>query len=282
MLNFFRSLQLALIAPRHLQARIDGFDRSAILKASKIARTPRASQEEDGEDDSQRPWWFSETCYGDPLPAPQIIGATAVIPVQGVITSGLPSIYRAFGYCDTAQIGGWIRAAAADPAIAKILLNIDSPGGMVTGTAECGMEVEAACNAKPVIAHSAGMMDSAAYWIGSQADAVYCTPSADIGCIGVYQVVYDYTAMLEEYGVKATMIKDGALKGAGHPHVTMSPDQLSHLQDQINTIGAQFRAAVSAKRSLVAPETMQGQSFIGTAAAAVNLVAGLRSLESLI
>ena len=209
-------------------------------------------------------------------------GSTAVIPVKGVITSGLPKIFRAIDYADTNEISAWVRAAADDPAVEAILLDVDSPGGMVTGTPELADEVDRAAEIKTVVAHTSGMMDSAAYWIGSQADAVYCTPSADVGCIGVYQINYDMSAYLERLGVNAEMFKSGDLKGTGHPHVPLSKAQADEIQRGVDLIGVQFRAAVKSKRVLVDDDSMRGQSFLGAEAAERHLVAGLRSKESLL
>ncbi len=290
MKNVFSAPGYALISPIHLQAalaRVPGGDFALAglghHDRGELAIAAAFNRRADTDDGNQtEPWWKTQDAYGEALPAPEIIGSTAVIPVKGMITSGLPSIYRAFGYADTEEIAAWVRAAADDPDIDQILLAVDSPGGMVGGTPELGDAVDQASKVKPVTAHSKGMMDSAAYWIASQATAIFCTPSADIGCIGVYQVNYDYSGMLKEMGVKAEMIKSGDLKGAGHPAIPLSDDQRNHLQAQIDLIGAQFRSAVTAKRTMVEPDSMRGQSFLGTEAAERHLVAGLRSFESLL
>ena len=266
----------ALISPHRLAA---AFSRMPEVDFLAITRADN-SDDEDG--DEYEPWWKREDIYGDPLPQPMRHGSTTVIPVKGVITSGYPTIYRAIGFADADEIAGWVRAAMADPDVAQIVLSVDSPGGMCNGTPELADTVAAAALVKPVIAHSKGLMDSAAYWVASQATAIYCTQSADIGCIGVYQVNYDWSGWNEKVGVRAEMFKSGDLKGAGHPDVPLSADQRAHIQSQIDAIGAQFRAAVTTKRTLVAEDSMRGQSFIGTEAVTRNLVAGLCSLDDLL
>ena len=274
MKHTFRPLHYALIQPAHWHA--------AAARQSELAKICARRAESDNEDDDGGPWWKSEDIWGEALPAPQLVGSTALIPVKGVITSGMPAIYRAIGYADTDEIGAWISHAADDPGVAQIVLSIDSPGGMVTGTPELASIVAAAELAKPVVAHSKGMMDSAAYWIASQARAIYCTPSADVGCIGVYQVHYDWTQFMKDFGVSAEIFKSGDLKAAGHPDIPLSDAQRVHIQAEIDAIGVQFRAAVKTKRTLVEDDSMRGQSFIGTAAAARNLVAGLCTLDALL
>jgi signal peptide peptidase SppA len=276
-------LDYALIQPRHFNAavaRLGAQETSGPLATRKLF-----SDDDDDENDDADPespyWWGSNDAWNDPMPQPSKAGSTAIIPVKGVITSGLPTVYRAFGFCDTEEIAGWVRAAMEDNDVTRIVLDIDSPGGMVTGTPELGAMVDAATAVKQVKAFSKGMCDSGAYWIASQADEVWGTPSSDIGCIGVYQVNYDFSGWLEQNGVAARMFKSGDLKGAGHPDIPLSAAQAAHIQAEIDAIGVQFRSAVKSKRTMVEDDTMRGQSFIGTEAAARNLIAGFSTLEKL-
>lgn len=74
----------------------------------------------------------------------------------------------------------WIRcwrfavdAAALDPEIASVLLVIDTPGGSVDGIAEvAGTAIYAARQIKPVRAQVDGMMASAGFYVGSQAETI--------------------------------------------------------------------------------------------------------------
>lgn len=290
-------LDYALISPRHLQAALSRIPAGGNIADLRSAHSDSIRRADDSEDDdvddddnpADTPWWKKYDIWGDPLPKPYKadngrMGAlvSAVIPIKGVITSGYPTIFRAIGFADTEEIAGWIRDALNDHEVARIVLSIDSPGGIITGTPELAADVDRATQFKPVIAHTKGMMDSAAYWIASQADALYCTPSADVGCIGVFQMHYDWTGFLKDFGVEARMFKSGDLKGTGHPDVPMSEAQAARIQEQIAIIGAQFRAAVKMKRTLVEDDSMRGDSFIGTDAAARNLVAGLCPLEALL
>ena len=267
-------IKYALIRPEHWSAAASRLDHlPSLLKI-------RANYYDDDDDETMTD--AATDIYGDPLPYPTRYASTAIIPIKGVITSGLPSIYRMVGYADTAQISAWLAAAVADPSVTQILLCIDSPGGMVTGTPELAAEVAAADLIKPVYAHTFGMIASAAYWIASQARAIYCTTSSEIGCIGVYQITYDQSKYLEANGIRATIFKSGDLKAAGHPDFPLTESQAAFLQAEIDALGALFRQTVVSKRSTVAPDSMRGQSFLGTQAATLGLVAGLRKYMDLL
>ena len=271
MKSFALASPIALIRPQHFAA--------ASAEAAALLENPRCTARAEHDDDEM--WYEMEDIYGAPLPKPYTVGTTAIIPIKGVITSGLHPIYRVIGFADTEQIAGWIRAAVANPLVEEILLRIDSPGGMVTGTPELAAAVAAADRIKPVLAHTSGMMDSAAYWIASQARAICCTPSADVGCVGVYQLYYDQTAYLATMGIKANIFKSGDLKASGHPDIPMTEAQAAHVQAEIDAIGVQFRAAVTARRD-IDEDSMRGQSFLGTEALARGLVDDLSTFEGLL
>lgn len=75
------------------------------------------------------------------------------------------------------------RTLQADSAVRKILLVVDSPGGVTTDVAQFARLV--AQSAKPVVAHVTGMGCSAAYWIISGASEISLDATAMVGSIGV-------------------------------------------------------------------------------------------------
>jgi ClpP class serine protease len=82
-----------------------------------------------------------------------------------------------------------LQAALDDPAVKAIMLNIDSPGGEVSGTDELAQAIFDARGTKPIVAYVGGTGASAAYWLASAADKVVVSPTAVLGSIGV-QVAY--------------------------------------------------------------------------------------------
>ncbi len=82
--------------------------------------------------------------------------------------------------------------AASNPNIAAIVLQIDSPGGEVSGTQQLADVIKSV--QKPVVAFVDGMMASAALWIGSAADEIIAsTPQDIIGSIGTMMSFGDMT-----------------------------------------------------------------------------------------
>ena len=198
----------------------------------------------------------------------------AEIPIGGVIGMNLKPFQRGSGAVDVADISAEIDQAMADPAVKQILFNVDSPGGMVSGTPELADKIAAIT--KPKFAFTNGLMASAAYWAMSGADLIMGTKTANVGSIGVYMPVFDESRAYERAGVKVELIKAGALKGIGFPGTALSESGKAHLQERVDEIYGMFKSHVSAMRkNRVKDEDMQGQSFMGEKARNKGLMDGI-------
>lgn len=208
-------------------------------------------------------------------PQMEKMGDVAVVPVMGALVRRPELIDLAYGDAeDTDQVRAMVAQAAADPEIKGILLNIDSPGGFYTGGPELADAVRAADQAKPVVAHTSGMMASLAYWVGSQASAIVASRSAAVGSIGVYITVYDFSAYLERLGVKVEVFKntEGSLKALGVMGTSLSDEQRDYLRGRAQAGFNEFRKTVRATRPDVKDEAMQGQTFNGSEAKSMGLI----------
>jgi len=195
------------------------------------------------------------------------------IPCVGVIGKNLSPIEKMMGAVDVNELSDAVDAFAANPDVQKIALQVSSPGGTVTGVEELANKVRSV--GKPTMAYTDSEMCSAAYWIASAADKVTVSPSATVGSVGVYIAIPDYSAAAEMAGIKMVVIKSGKFKGAGIEGTSLDESQLANLQESVDTIHAEFKAAVNMKRKMVKADAMEGQTFSGKQAAAQGLVTGL-------
>ena len=175
------------------------------------------------------------------------------------------------GACNTGELISAVEEAVFRPDIEAIFLDIDSPGGSVNGTPELAQAVADASKTKYVYAFSAGQMCSAAYWVASQADAIYATPSARIGSIGVILPIVDSSAAFEQAGLKVEVFAAGKFKSAGTPGTSLTDDQRVWLQSEVEETAADFHAAVLARGRKIPDEAMEGQTFSARMAMRFNL-----------
>lgn len=179
--------------------------------------------------------------------------------------------------CDTDEITRAVEEAASRADVQAIFLDIDSPGGAVNGTPELAQAVAEATKSKYVYAFSAGQMCSAAYWVASQADAIYATPSARLGSIGVILPVLDSSGAFDKAGLKMEAFAAGKFKSAGTPGVSLTEDQRTWLQTEVEETAADFRSAVLARGRKIPDEAMEGQTFSTRRAMRMNLAGMVRN-----
>lgn len=204
----------------------------------------------------------------------EIIDGVAHIPIAGIIGQDLSPFQRGDGCVDTLDIRDELDQADLDTDVRGAILHIGSPGGMILGTPETADRI--ADFTKPIFVFSRSQVCSAAYWIAAACDAIYTTRTADVGSIGVYLPVFDYSEMFKQAGVTVELIKSGKLKGIGYPGTSLSESAKEYLQKEINDIYATFARHVRDTRGEnVTDDTMQGQSFMAPEALERGLIDGI-------
>ncbi|MFD2175921.1 S49 family peptidase [Rhodobacter lacus] len=109
----------------------------------------------------------------------------AVVPVRGILTPNSAVLEAWFGWSTYFGLAETMAELAERADVAAIVLDLDSPGGLVLGCEDAAQAVAVAGARKPVHAIAAPMAASAAYWLASQASSIALTPGAVVGSIGV-------------------------------------------------------------------------------------------------
>jgi protease-4 len=196
----------------------------------------------------------------------------ATIHVNDVLGRGLARIDQIFGMTDYNSLIAEFNDAARDGAVRGILLDVGSPGGSVVGMEEAAAAVANAAAAKPVVAMIEQIGASAAYALSVQATAIVASASAIVGSIGTISSFTNIAGMLERFGVKVEQFTSGDLKASGTPYRAMTLPEATFLNERTQSLGADFRAMVSAARPSVQASSMRGQWFSGKQAASLGLV----------
>ena len=108
---------------------------------------------------------------------------TAVVPILGPIFPRATLISSSTGGAPLDAIMDDFKVAAAAREVNRIVLLVDSPGGVVSGLGDAAATIRS--TAKRTTAFVTGMAASAAYWLASQAKEVVLDPAASVGAIGV-------------------------------------------------------------------------------------------------
>jgi signal peptide peptidase SppA len=202
----------------------------------------------------------------------------AVVPVYGILAKNASWVEEVcHGITDINAIQHALHQAMSSKEVKTIVLDIASPGGQVTGIRELAGMVRSATQqrGKRVYAFCDERMCSAAYWIGSQADEIYNTPTATVGSIGTYLAWLDESVKMQLEGVRLEFFGEGKHKGMGLPGKPLSQEDRELLQARVREINGWFKGEVSGRRKKVSDETMQGQVFTGESSPGLGLTDGL-------
>ena len=212
----------------------------------------------------------------------QVIDGVAVIPVQGIISKRLSMIERSSHLgTSTGDIQTKISRALDDPNVRAIVLNIDSPGGSVSGIVETSNLIAKADAKKPVIAYASDLMASAAYWLGSQSRWIVGDDTAQVGSIGVYTVMVDSSAAAGKLGYSVHVVGSGYMKGAGQPGTEITDEQLAAIRQNVEDISDVFVRHVARGRAMSVGEVTalaDGNLWIGKKALKAGLLDKVGSL----
>lgn len=114
----------------------------------------------------------------------------AIVPIRGPIFRYANLFTMISGGTSTGILARDLRAAADDPTIKSILLQIDSPGGQATSIAETANIIRSISESKNVTAYVDGTGASAAYWLASAASEIVVSETALVGSIGTVLTVF--------------------------------------------------------------------------------------------
>ena len=210
----------------------------------------------------------------------------AVIDISGPLINGQAGIMRLFGALGYGDIEQAVAEIATDKSVKSVLLRIDSGGGSVNGVSDAGDAIRNLAAIKPVWSFTDGGMMSAAYWLGSSADQVFASKTAQVGSVGTLMVHTEVTKKLEAEGVKKTVIRSGKWKALGNPYEVLSDDAKAEMQAMADEAGNIFVEYVSDRRG-VTPDAFQkkmgeGRVFMGRPALEVGLIDGVMTLAGVI
>lgn len=180
----------------------------------------------------------------------QVMNGIAVLPVSGTLVCRTRALQPYSGMTGYNGIIARLQQAASDPMVDGILLDMDTPGGMVAGAFDCADIIARVRDIKPVWALANDMNCSAGQLLASAASRRLVTQTARTGSIGVMMAHSNYGAALEKQGVEITLIYSGSHKVDGNPYSHLPDDVRETLQSRMDATRRMFAQKVSAYTGL--------------------------------
>lgn len=203
-------------------------------------------------------WWRGEWIpFANQV---QVFDGVAVLPVHGMVLKGAPAWAHAwFGpLADLRIIDEQLANVAEDSDVHALVLDLDTPGGTVTGGQRtCGLLERVRASGKELVAYTDTMACSMGYKLAAGCDVILAEQSALVGSISTFQVGYDTSKMAEKMGAGIELFRTGDLKATGIFGKEWTEKERDFLQEQTDLVGADFKDYVAERRGL-GDEVMQG------------------------
>ena len=208
----------------------------------------------------------------------------AVIGITGSLVRRNIGVDAQSGLMSYAEIGQSLQAAASDPSVSGILLDIDSPGGEAGGVFELAQRIREINAIKPVWALACDSAFSAAYAIACAASRVLVTQTSGLGSIGVIAMHVDQTARDAQQGYRFTAVTAGDFKGDLSPHEALNKGSTARLQLEVDRLYGLFVDHVASMRTLApkAVRATQAACFFGPESIDVGLADALVRADQVI
>jgi ClpP class serine protease len=202
-------------------------------------------------------------------PEPYQAGDSIVVPIRG------PLMHHADPFFDSYDAIKSRFSAAVKSKPARVVLAIDSPGGLVSGCFEAveTMKREAAAEGVPVVSYVDGTATSAAYALACVGEEIATPRTGALGSVGVITEVVDVSGLDDAMGAKVAVFTSGARKADGHPSVPLSDDARAAIQKRVDDLAAVFFDTVAAARGKSVDEirSLEAGVMHGDAAKAAGL-----------
>jgi signal peptide peptidase SppA len=187
-------------------------------------------------------------------------GSVMVLPLYGIINQRYAGDFSGPSGTSVQEFTQQFRQAMNDPNVKAIVIDVDSPGGTVSGVDELATEIYNARKqgTKKITAVSNCLCASAAYYIASQANEFCVSPSSLTGSIGVYQLHEDDSTALENLGVKFTFISAGKYKTEGNSFQPLDDEARTAMQGVVDDFYSMFTKAVARGRGVALKAVTNG------------------------
>lgn len=228
--------------------------------------------------------WTALAAVGAPLEgagSATLRDGAAVIPMLGAIFPRASMISASADGTSLSSMMRDVRVAQGSSSVERIVLLVDSPGGVVSGLGEAADEL--AASAKPVTAFVTGVCASAAYWLASQAGEIVMDRAAHAGSLGVVATVTRQEAAGADGRRAYEIVSSGAPMKRADP---ATEEGRAAIQADIDAVEAVFLADVARGRRVplatVRADFGQGGMLAAERAVRVGMADRIGTLEGVL
>ncbi len=208
--------------------------------------------------------------FGAFLPESIQAGNVAVIPIEGIISTGADGFTQSVNSQSIVEL---IDKADKNDAIKAILFEINSPGGTPVATDEIASAIKASNKTTVAVIRETGA--SGAYWIATAANKIFANRMSITGSIGVTASHLEFGGLIADYNVTYRKLTAGRLKDAGSIFRNMTSEEQTLFQQLLDKLHTEFIKTVAENRHLPEDKVRElatGFVYLGSEAKELGLV----------
>lgn len=195
----------------------------------------------------------------------------AIVPVFGVLAQRFDFMAALCGWATYEGIISICDALANDYRVKGILLDVESPGGEVSGMFDAADAIIELGQLKPVWSIANSYAYSAAYALAASAERLVIPRMADVGSIGAVAIHIDESAADQIDGLNYTAVYSGARKIDGWAHAPLNDASHQVLQDRVDYARQEFAALIGRQGRITAAQAIETEAAVYTDQAAVDM-----------
>ncbi|MGE4544210.1 MAG: S49 family peptidase [Pedobacter sp.] len=215
----------------------------------------------------------------------QVKGNIGIVGIHGpLMHRRLASQFPSGGPTTYGEIRRAFDMAMADDAVESIILDIDSPGGEVSGVFDLADHIYQARSSKPSTAILNESAFSAGYLLASSAGRIVMPRTGGAGSIGVIATHADFSRAEDAAGITVTHVIAGAKKADFSPHHPLSESALASLQAMVDDSYEMFVDTVARNRGMTTKAVRDTEAgiFEGKKAVAARLADEISAVDKAI
>ncbi len=203
--------------------------------------------------------------------------AIALVYATGGISAGKSSSGGLLtgSICGGETVASAIKNAADDKRVKAIVLRVDSPGGVMTGSEKILAEIKEAKRKKPLIVSMGDVAASGGYHISCWGDVIYADPTTITGSIGVISGKLVVKGLYDKLGIKKEIITRGKNATMFSHYTYPTKSEWERAEKQTRDFYNHFLEAVAKGRGMSVDKVdslAQGRVWVGSKAVLNGLV----------
>ena len=168
-----------------------------------------------------------------------------------------------------------LKKIAKDDHVTGLILNINSPGGTVTGSEILYQNIRNIAKNKPVVAVLNDLAASGGYMTAIAADYIIARHTTITGSIGILMQYIGVSSLAERMGISLKSIKSSNLKAATSPFEEFTKEKEESIRRIVNESYNYFINIVADRRKMEKSQVLKiadGSIYTGSEALSIGLV----------